>query len=52
MRFEVSARIREEFENGRDYYGLHGREIAVPDDVRRRPSGEALAWHNDAVFRA
>lgn len=24
MRFEVSRRIREEFENGRAYYDLHG----------------------------
>src|ERR1035437_9187243 len=25
MRFEVSRKIKEEFENGRDYYRLHGR---------------------------
>ncbi len=25
LRFEVSRRIKEEFENGRDYYALHGR---------------------------
>jgi putative restriction endonuclease len=24
MRFEVSRRIKEEFENGHDYYALHG----------------------------
>jgi putative restriction endonuclease len=51
MRFEVSGRIREEFENGRDYYGLHGREIELPDDLIRRPEPAALRWHNEAVFR-
>ena len=51
LHFEVSSRIREEFENGRHYYGLHGQAIAAPADPRRRPSGAALAWHNEAVFR-
>jgi putative restriction endonuclease len=51
MRFEVSRRIREEYENGRDYYGLHGREVAAPEDVARRPAQTALAWHNEVVFR-
>ena len=27
LRFEVSRRIKEEFENGRDYYALHGRSV-------------------------
>ena len=52
MRFEVSRRIREEFENGRDYYGLHGQAIALPDDPGRRPARAALAWHNEMLFRA
>jgi putative restriction endonuclease len=49
--FEVSGRIREEFENGRLYYGLHGKRIEPPEDPRRRPDVAALAWHNEAVFR-
>lgn len=51
LRFEVSGRIREEFENGQHYYDLHGQEIARPDDATRLPDGAALAWHNDQVFR-
>lgn len=51
MRFEVSGRIREEFENGRDYYSLHGRTIDLPDDLIRRPASAALTWHNETVFR-
>lgn len=50
-RFEVSGRIREEFENGRDYYQLHGTPIRVPANPAHRPSLDALAWHNGERFR-
>jgi putative restriction endonuclease len=46
-RFEVSQRIREEFENGRHYYALHGTKIALPDKVELRPDASALSWHNE-----
>ena len=50
LRFEVSRRIKEEYENGRQYYELHGREIALPDDQRSRPDRAALEWHSGARF--
>lgn len=50
-RFEVSRRIKEEFDNGRHYYELHGKLISLPDDVLRRPSLDALRWHNENAFR-
>ena len=50
-RFEVSRRIKEEFENGRHYYELHGKPIFAPVDVRRRPDPGALQWHNENAFR-
>jgi hypothetical protein len=28
----VSPRIREEYENGREYYALHGRPLAQPQN--------------------
>ena len=34
LRFEVSRRIREEFDNGKHYYALHGRTIDAPTEVR------------------
>jgi putative restriction endonuclease len=49
--FEVSRRIREEFQNGRHYYALHGQKIAVPDVVYRRPNRDALIWHNENRFK-
>ncbi len=47
LNFEVSRRIKEEFENGRQYYELHGRTIAAPGDPRSLPDRVALAWHNE-----
>jgi putative restriction endonuclease len=47
LRFEVSRRIKEEFENGRDYYALHGRQVHVPDKLTARPDSAALIWHNE-----
>lgn len=50
-RFLVSKRIREEFENGRLYYDLDGREVQLPVRPELRPSGEYLDWHASNVFR-
>jgi len=41
----VSRRIREQFENGRDYYALHDRPLGRPSDVVALPSSESLAFH-------
>jgi putative restriction endonuclease len=50
LKFEVSRRIREEFENGREYYRLQGATIRLPDDPAHRPDAEALWWHNEQRF--
>lgn len=50
FRFEVSKRIRENFENGRDYYRLHGREIARPGRTSDCPEASVLEWHNEHRF--
>jgi len=48
---EVSRRIREEFNNGRHYYALHGQALAVlPRDEAERPAKEFLEWHN-GIFK-
>ncbi len=52
LKFEVSRRIREEFENGRHYYELHGQTIAVPEDTMHAPDRTALRWHNANKFLA
>jgi putative restriction endonuclease len=47
LRFEVSRRIKDEFENGRHYYALHGANVSAPGDLSRRPHRHALTWHNE-----
>ncbi len=51
LRFEVSRRIKEEFDNGRHYYALHGQAIAVPAGAQQRPDPAALRWHNENAYR-
>jgi HNH endonuclease len=48
---EVSRRIRDEFENGRDYYALHGRDVKVPAGHDERPAPILLDWHNTHKFK-
>ncbi|HET9598312.1 MAG TPA: HNH endonuclease [Anaeromyxobacteraceae bacterium] len=50
QRFVVSHRLAEEWENGKAYYAMEGREIAVPRRVADRPDPELLRWHNENVF--
>lgn len=51
LRFEVSRRIREEFDNGRHYYALHGQRVRPPERLSDHPDPAALAWHNEHCFR-
>jgi len=48
--FEVSRRIKEEFENGRDYYALHGSAIRLPQKAADHPAAESLFWHNEQRY--
>ncbi len=49
-RFRVSERVRAEYENGREYYALQGREIRRPVAEVAWPSRDALAWHGERKF--
>lgn len=52
LRVEVSERIREEFENGREYYAYHGGQLAVvPELTIDRPSSAFIEWHNQNVYK-
>lgn len=48
---EVSRKIKEEFENGREYYRFHGSTIHVPTNVNHHPSKDLLEWHNTNIYR-
>lgn len=45
---EVSKRIREEFQNGKEYYQYHGRELGyLPVRAFDRPNEKYIEWHNN-----
>jgi predicted restriction endonuclease len=50
-RIEVSRRIKEEFDNGEEYYRLRGQSLKVlPDQQIERPSPEFIRWHKERVL--
>ena len=52
MNVEVSRRIKEEFENGRDYYDMHGKSLKIlPSKAIDRPAQNFITWHNENIFR-
>lgn len=52
MKVEVSRRIREEFQNGREYYQYHGKDLPLlPGRVADRPDPGFIDWHNTHVYR-
>jgi putative restriction endonuclease len=52
FKVEVSKRIKEEFENGREYYQFHGKELLyLPAYEKERPRTEFIQWHNENIFK-
>lgn len=52
LHVEVSGKIKEEYENGRDYYKYSGSTLLnFPKQTSVQPSKEFLEWHNDKVFK-
>ena len=49
-RWVVSQRLKEEFDNGKTYYQMHGRSLWQPKTPELRPDPLALAWHREKVF--
>ena len=47
----VSKRIREEFENGKEYYKLEGLQVRDPTLASYRPNVDYLEYHAYSVFR-
>lgn len=47
----VSSQIRDRYSNGRDYYALQGKALAVRPAVNDfHPDPELLEWHRESVF--
>lgn len=48
---EVSAKIKAEFENGRDYYKYHGSKMVIlPKRKTDQPQAEYIEWHNNNIY--
>ena len=48
---EISRKIKEEFENGKEYYKLHGSGLLVlPKDLSNRPDVKYIEWHNINIY--
>lgn len=51
LRVEVSKKIKEEFENGRDYYKYHGQNLQMlPTNLVDQPNTNFISWHNTNVY--
>ncbi len=49
---EVSKHLKVDFENGRDYYAMHGKPLIVlPQNLRDKPGREFVEWHNERVYK-
>ena len=51
IKLQVSRRIKEEYENGRDYYRLQGTTLRLPTNPENHPSQEYIKWHNENKYR-
>lgn len=52
LRVEISRRLKEDWENGRDYYALDGAPVSPPERQADHPDPNALSWHRRERFAA
>jgi hypothetical protein len=43
--------VKDEFDNGKEYYALQGNTILLPGNPAFRQSAEQLGLHNENVYR-
>lgn len=46
----VSHRLKEDFDNGEEYFSMDRRHVWIPTDTQVRPARQFLEWHADTVF--
>ncbi len=52
LKVEVSSRIKEEFQNGREYYQYHGKDLLfLPERAMDKPGEKYIDWHNTNVYK-
>lgn len=51
LKIEVSKHLREDWQNGREYYAHHGKHLAItPAKTEESPDADFLRWHNESRF--
>ncbi len=51
LRVEVSQRVKDTYDDGREYYKMNGRALETLPRLRtQRPAPEFIDWHNENVF--
>ena len=49
---EISKRIKEEYENGKEYYNYHGKDpMIIPSRTIDKPSKQFIQFHNQHIFK-
>lgn len=52
LKVEVSKRIKQEFENGKEYYRFHGSDLYnLPSRLMDKPGEKFIEWHNENIFK-
>lgn len=52
LKVEVSSRIKEEFQNGKEYYQYHGKDLLfLPDREIDKPHEKYIDWHNSNIYK-
>lgn len=52
LKVEVSSRIREEFQNGKEYYQYHGKDLfVIPNRSMDLPNSKYIDWHNTNIYK-
>lgn len=49
---EISSRLKEDFDNGEEYFKYHGKPlIEIPEKEINKPSKKFIEWHNENLFK-
>ena len=52
LKVEISKRIKEEFQNGKEYYKFHGGDLfTLPNRINDKPESKFIEWHNENVYK-
>ncbi len=50
LKFQVSGRLDEDWQNGKVYYAFDQKPIRVPSEAECAPDRELLEWHGQSIF--